>query len=437
MKKISFSRWLTPTFAFLLLLPILVLPIHASSSLIEIPDPYGAPIVYLYNYESAKVLMRRENTEHIAPASTVKMMTGLLAIAKLQGRLDTKITVTEEMLADVEGYTVNFEPGMVLSALDILYALICGGGNDAAHILAIYCSGSIEAFVSEMNASARAWGCTDTTYKNPTGLDVDGMTTTLNDTIIIAEKAIENDLFLEISSAPNHTYKPLGATDSTVFYNRNALISTFSGMGYKNQYAHGLNAGMTQRGGYCVVTYATDENASYLCIVMGASETPDGIMSYRIANQLINHVIQRYSYTQIAKKGDVICSIPVELALPKSGETETTLPCILTEDIYAYIPAGLNRDAFEFNYYFHEDILTAPVKKGQIVGGVDVYCQGEKLASGKICTVADATPSSLLQFLDIMRNAILSRVSVLFVLYSATLLILFLIFSKKTQRKKQ
>ena len=71
MKKISFSRWLAPTFAFLLLLPILVLPIHASSSLIEIPDPYGAPIVYLYNYESAKVLMRRENTEHIAPASTV------------------------------------------------------------------------------------------------------------------------------------------------------------------------------------------------------------------------------------------------------------------------------------------------------------------------------------------------------------------------------
>ena len=139
-----------------------------AESALPFPAVSGADEIYLYHLESDKILYKQSNQRAIAPASTVKIMTGLLAIELLSNRLDDYITVTSEMMSDVEGYSVGIKVGDVIKIRDLLYGLICAGGNDAAHILAYISMGNTVSFVKEMNRRASEWGCSATNYANPT-----------------------------------------------------------------------------------------------------------------------------------------------------------------------------------------------------------------------------------------------------------------------------
>ncbi len=410
----------------------LALPSSAKPSL---PNVTGVSAAYLYNYESDRILLQQNLKNRIVPASTAKITAGLLALQKLEHRQEETVTVTKDMLYGVQGYTINLKPDTTLKIRDLLYGLICGGGNDAANALAILSCGSIDGFVAEMNILAKSLGCTQTNYTNPTGIDDPAMYTTLEDVIIISKKAVEHATFLEMCSAVNYAYTPRGAEDSVVFYNRNAQISTFSGAGYQNRYVKGLNAGATDRGGYCVVSYATNGEERYLCIIMGAAETPMGILSYYHSNNLLNHLFKRYSYLQIAEKEQEVCTVPVQYALPKGGEKEVSVPCVLTQDLYGFIPADTDlKKGLSYRFYFHEDPISAPVEAGRVIGGVDIYL-GDEWITG--CPIAAAEPiehSSLLVFLARMKNNILSRRTLLILLFLVPMLVLYLYFTSRRHR---
>ena len=332
---------------FGLLFPLFIAQANGVSGF-DLPQISGASTVYLYNFESEQVLLKQTAQAQIAPASTVKIMTGLLGIELLRDRLDEYVTITSDMLFYSQGYTIQLKPNTSIRVRDLLYGVICAGGNDAANALAIFCCGSIDAFVMQMNQKAKEWGCSNTCYTNPTGIDDPSMTTTLDDVVILANKAVQTPLFLEMSSATNHSYSLQNNTESQTIYNRNAMISSFSAMGYQNKYVMGLNAGMTDRGGYCVVSYAANQNTSYLCVVMGAVENAQGIRSYGIANQLLSHVFANYSYSQINKKGDFLCKTSVAMALPNDANSTTTVSCVLSEDLFGYLPVNIDIKFFLF-----------------------------------------------------------------------------------------
>ena len=403
----------------------------------NLPAVSGASSIFLYHFESNQILMKRSSLATIAPASTVKIMTGLLALQRLEGRMDEYVTLTDEMLSNLEGYTVLLEKGMTVQIRDLLYGTICGGGNDAATALAVVCSGSVEAFVDEMNALALEWGCFDTYYTNPTGLDDPKMVTTLEDTVRLAKKAIENPLFLQMSSATNHSYTPQGADTASIFYNRNALISSFSAIGYQNKYAQGLNAGMTERGGHCVVTYANDGTSSYLCVVMGAVQTSSGILSYKIANTLLQYVLKNYSYRLIAEKGKEVCSTPVRLAIPQNSNATSELSCVLAEDVYGYLPTqtDLSED-LTYRYYLHQREWTAPISSDTVIGGVDIYLGDEWIATAKLIAAEEIPSSSLLVALETMKTVFLSRPILIACLTFVILLLLYLYFSSVSYKRK-
>ena len=412
-----------------------------ATPMVELPPTTGASAVYLYHYESNQVLLKRSNAARLLPASTVKMMTGLLALEHLEGRLEEYVRIEPSMLAEVQGVTVRLEPNTSVRIVDLLYGVICGGGNDAATVLAILCSGSVEAFVEEMNQQAKEWGCLNTTYKNPTGIDETGMYTTLEDTAIIAKHAVEHDLFLEISAAASYSYKPLCAYESTLFYNRNALISSFSAIGYQNRYAKGLNAGMTDGGGYCVCTYASNGTDSYLCVVMGAVQLSDGtILSYSTANSLLTELFDSYSYRTIASKGAYICSVPISLALPKSGEKESVVSCVLSEDLCGFLPNDVETNDLTYHTYLHEESVIAPIEAGTVIGGVEVCWQDQVIAQAKLVSSESVDSVALLVAMDQMKSALLSRTAVL-ILVSFLLIFggysLIGLFQSKRRKKQQ
>ena len=404
------------------------------------PSVSGAKCIYLYNYESDSVVYSNgcSEREKIAPASTVKIMTGLLSLEMLEGRFDEQVVLSEDLLADIEGYTVKFEKDTVVTVRDLLYGLICGGGNDAAVILARICSGSVADFVEKMNSRAREWGCIDTVYSNPTGIDAPSMTTSLHDTVIISKKAAENSEFITMCSAQSYKFTPINSATVKTIANRNAMISSYSAVGYKNSKVKGLNAGMTDRGGYCVSAYATDGNSSYLCVVMGAVDLSNGtVLSYKIANTLLNHAFENYSYELIAKKGDKIGKLGVDFALPKGGQEEMTVDCILTEDIYAYAPKGVDYSkAFTYKTFFYEERLTAPIYAGTEVGGVDIYYGDTLIASGRLVTNEDVQESELLISLHNMKAFLTSRIVIIFLMLIAIFSSIIIFIKVKNKRTK-
>jgi len=398
------------------------------------PDTSGARSIYLYNYECNKIIFSKGmDNKNIAPASTVKIMSGLLAIDHLENRLDEDVTITGDMLRGVEGSTVKLKSGDVLKIKDLLYGLICGGGNDAAIVLAYICSGSVDSFVGEMNQNAVEFGMINTHYTNPTGIDDAQMKTSLSDTVIISQKAIENELFLKISSTQiyEYSYKNSNIAESKKIYNKNALISTFTASGYQNKKVKGLNAGVTDKGGYCVSTYATDGQDSYLCIVMGATEGANNkIMSYKIANDLMDYVFNNYTYAKIANKGDVVSKITVDLALPINGTDAVYVNCILENDIFAFAPKNVNyKNALTYKIFYHNNELTAPVNQGTVIGGVDIYYNDEYLATARLLTETYIAESKLLVVLDQMKNYMLSRTTFIFILTLIPCLALYFYFT--------
>jgi len=276
----------------LLLCELLVLPVAASS---DSPDLTRANAVYLYQLENNTVLAQKNLNAVIYPASTVKIMTGLLAVEALQGRYAETVTVTQAMIDDTSGFRMYLNPGETVTVEQMLYAGICAGYNDACVVLAYAVAGSVDAFVARMNVRAAELGMTDTVYTNPTGMHDGGMVTTAADTAKLALAAMNNEAYIELTSTVKYTMAANNIAPSRTFYNRNAMISRNTTSRYYNAYVTGMSAGTTDEGGYCVVACAEDEDSAlrYLCIVMGADadteEQGGTVYSYAIANDLLDY----------------------------------------------------------------------------------------------------------------------------------------------------
>ena len=100
-------------------------------SVIKCPDADKANAIYFYSYDSRSVLYSKNEKKLIPPASTVKIMTGLIACEKLAKRLDEYLVITDDMLKGHTGSSMGLKVGMTVSVTDLLYGALCGGGNDS------------------------------------------------------------------------------------------------------------------------------------------------------------------------------------------------------------------------------------------------------------------------------------------------------------------
>ena len=97
------------------------------------PSLDGATSVYLYNLTQNRVMAEKNADKVIYPASTVKLMTGLVAAQLLSDRLDEQVEVTEEMLKGVTGNNLKICAGEIVTVRDMFYGLLCGGNNDCGN----------------------------------------------------------------------------------------------------------------------------------------------------------------------------------------------------------------------------------------------------------------------------------------------------------------
>lgn len=353
---------------------------------------------YLYNIENGAVLAEKNADGAISPSSTAKIMTACIALESGIGE-DTVVTVSSAMLSASSGRTMGLKVGDRLTVSDLLYAVVCGGYNDASLVLALSVCDSVEEFVELMNKKAEELGMSSSEYVNPTGLESSGMTTTAADTAILAEYMSENARFVEIGSTKSHTLSSVSTCSKATIANRSSILASYKGMSC-------FNTG-SGSGDYTVIYYKTG-GLSYICVVMGASAVSDVESGTNCAEvlskRLLAHAVNDYSMRTVMSADTVIDTVPVKYSVELNE-----IDVYLEEDIRVYLSSEIDTDIdLTYSTYLYGE-LKAPLSAGERVGELVVSCDGRILATGYLTVAEDVRRNAFLHLMDLMKEYLSSR----------------------------
>ena len=418
----------------ILVLCAVVLPLCAASgvSALDDPDIPNVKSAYLYNIENSRAVFAYNPEEEVYPTSTVKIMTGIVALELLGDRLDESVTVTSAMLADVTGNNIKLRVGEVVKIGDMLGALLVNGANDAAYVLAHAACGSTAEFVQRMNAKAAEISANNTVYFNPTGIHDERMHTTARDTCTIALCAYNTPGFMDYAELLKYTIDETNMSAARTMYNRNCLLSLYYEQSYYYDKARGLNAGSTFEGGYCVVTTASDGDLTYMAVVMDADKDANGnICSYTGAKAMLDWAFDSYLYLDVLSPEQTVCEIPVTLSM---GVDYVTL--VSKDTLSVYLPSDTDIDAeIKLSWTTDSEELQAPVAKDQVVGRVTALYQDEPIGTADLIATTDVTRSDMLYGLYKIKQFSRSRFFIA-ALISAIIFFIIYVFGKAVYLKK-
>src|SRR6266511_3837762 len=326
------------------------------------PPRVKASSVVLADEETGQVLFERAERQPRAMASTTKVMTGLLALERLDQRRTVVIgreptTVGEESL--------ELERGERLTVHQLLLALLVKSANDAAVALADAVDGSAAAFVRRMNARAGELGLRDTHYVTPYGLDRPGHRTSARDLARLWEVAMRRADFRALVSTRSAQIP--GPARVRKFTNSNQLLGSYA-------WAVGGKTGFTNDAKRCLVASASRGGRRLVAVVLGS---PDASADVRA---LFEYGFTAFDWVRLARRGQAV-------TLAGTGQTAAYQ---VTADVDALVRQDL---LDELALAPPTRILGAPSAPAATAGGTASTTGGA--ASSTASTAAGGTPSAV------------------------------------------
>ncbi|HVU74673.1 MAG TPA: serine hydrolase [Mycobacteriales bacterium] len=169
--------------------------VHPLPGAPAIPSIVNSPAWIVADLDTGKVLAARDPHGRFRPASTLKELTALTLIPKIDP--NSRITFTSDELAHATYGThgvsslAGLMPGTAYKASDLFYAMLLPSGNDAAEALAASYPGGRTAALEAMQAQADHLQAYDTVVKTPDGLDADGQFSSPYDLALIARAGLQ------------------------------------------------------------------------------------------------------------------------------------------------------------------------------------------------------------------------------------------------------
>lgn len=327
------------------------------------PPPVTAKAVELVDGLSGRVLYQKNAYEELPMASVTKLMTLYLAVKAINQK---KISLNELVPVSEEAYRVNgsqiwLEPGERLSVDHLLKGIAIGSANDAAYALGEYISGSADAFVADMNSTARSLGMTSTHFSNPHGLNAADHYTTAHDLALLGEQAVRMPLLLHYTSMWEDRSIRNGKGGTLWMINHNRLLRHYPGM-------DGLKTGFTSQAGFCMVATAQRDGTRMIAVVLGA---PSSKARFQDASSLLTWGFQHYRTVDVARKGEVVGQVNVRRGVTKRVEG------VVNHDMYLTV----SRDAGRIDRQVGlTTSIEAPVKQGQVLGELVARQDGAAVA---------------------------------------------------------
>ena len=331
------------------------LDVKAKSAILM--EPYTKEILYESNSD-----------EKLAPASITKIMPLLLvmeAIDRGDITLETVITASEHACS-MGGSQIWLEPGESMTVDELLKATVIASANDACVALGEHISGSEEGFVALMNERAKELGMNSTNFVNCTGLDAEGHLTTAHDVAVMSSELIKHELIKKYSTVWMDSLR----NGESELVNTNKLVRFYEG-------TTGLKTGTTSIAKYCLSATAKRNGMELVAVVMAGDTSND---RFNGAKKLLDFGFANYSFSTIG--ADL-----KETEVSVSKGTAKKIKVEAKEELNLLLPKQ-SKEEIERQVEWEKNI-TAPIKKGQTLGYVNVYVGEEELGRLKITASED------------------------------------------------
>ena len=330
----------------------------------------SAKSAILVDFNTGKVLYSKNENEPLAMASMTKVMSMLLIMEKIDDgslKYDDIVEISTES-SSMGGSQIFLNPGDKYKVIDLLKGVAMASANDAVVALAEKTYGSKEHFIEAMNKKAESLGLKNTHFVNVHGLDEEGHYSSAYDMSVMARELLKHEKILDFTRVyEEYLIKPDGSQIWLV--NTNKLVRFYDGV-------DGLKTGFTQKAGYCLTATGKKNNLRLISVVMG-EESIEKRSSDTV--KLLNYGFNTFKVNLIKNKSEILGKVNVQ-----KGKKEN-VDVVLVNDLIELLNASDKPSNYKFKILV--DKITAPVKKGDVIGKVKVLNDNDILISEVDITV--------------------------------------------------
>lgn len=328
---------------------------------------------------TGEVLFEKNSHEKLHPASMTKMMSMLLILENIEKGVinwDDIVTVSSNA-SSMGGSQILLETGEQMSVSDLFKGIAVASGNDAVVAMAEKIAGTQEEFVNMMNKRANELGLTDTNFKNCHGLDDANHYSSASDMAKIAMELVKHEKLFEYTSI-YEDYLRENTDRKFWLVNTNKLVRFYSGV-------DGLKTGYTKEAGYCLTATAKRNGMRIIAVVMGEPES--SVRSSEVSSML-DYAFAQYELESFLSTDSKLDTVYINKA---HKEYFNVVP---TENVTI-----LNKkleDKKNATYELKMDSYKLPIKKGDRVGSLNVYVDGNLYRSIDVTFDDDVNKADLI-----------------------------------------
>lgn len=307
----------------------------------------GAESAILLEANTGVILYSKNINEKLAPASTTKLMTCLLAIEN--SSMDEMVTFSHDAVFSIErdSSNIGIDTGQSMPMEECLYGILVASANEVANAVAEHIGGSMDEFVKMMNDRAEELGCTNTHFVNAHGLYDENHYTSAYDLALIAKAFFQNELLAKIGNTASYHFQPTSTQpDDFIERNKHKLITgeiPFDGI-------KGGKTGYTDIARQTLVTCAEKNGMKLICVVM-KQETPN---QFHDTVQLFNYGFTNFAVANISEnetKYTIESSAFFQTSYDVFGSSKPILS--LNPDSYLILPKTVNFNELESKISYH------------------------------------------------------------------------------------
>ena len=200
-----------------------------------------ASALYLVELKSGRVLLEKDATRRLPPASLTKLMTALVAMEAATPEQVVRV----DRRALVHRSSLKLHPGEQFLLRDLLTAMLVTSANDACEAIAWHVGGDAGRFVTMMNDRARTLGLKNTHFVNACGFDAPGHYSTAADLAKLTGQALQVPA---ISMMVRTVTRDIASVDGA----RQVLLRSTNEL-LLDPDVNGVKTGYTSKAGRCLI----------------------------------------------------------------------------------------------------------------------------------------------------------------------------------------
>ncbi|MBQ7069766.1 MAG: D-alanyl-D-alanine carboxypeptidase [Ruminococcus sp.] len=412
--------------------------------------------VYMEDMNTGEPVVEINADEERSPASLTKIMTAILLLDEFSGDAETmKSTYYSagseafDELYDTGASTADIQPGEEVNCYDLLAALMLPSSCEAANIIALNLSDSINDFCELMNKKAKDLEMNHSHFSNAHGLFTSQNYSSCRDIAKACRYAMTKyPVFAEIVAMPEYTMSPTDFhPEGTDIYNTNLLVSP--NYDYYYDTVKGIKTGTLEAAGRCLASCSEQDGITYLTVTMGApmekqpaeiakgEENPGSLYDEDVVYyNLLDHIhLYDWAYSSLVMTDFIDANSELTEAKVAYGDGKDYANLKPKNGFSRLWPSDVKVKDIEKKITVYDNII-APVKVGDVLGKLELTYKGQKIATIDLVSTTNVERSGVKEKAKIAKSYFGSNVfkitsAIVLVLVSAYIIIHVVIAQKK------